>query len=336
MLWWVFVLVTVLALGFTGLVYRYAVKYRLLDIPGTRSSHQQPTPRGGGLAIVLALVAGAILLVGQGRLEPDFLALLGPGLLLALIGLADDRFHLAFAWRLLGQAAVAAACLWLLEGVPWLTLPLVDIQVYYLADILMLIFFVWYLNLYNFMDGINGIASLQAITVCLGGLLVLLSGGMAGEPVTLLVGLMLAACIGFLPWNFPRARIFMGDVGSLFCGYALMLAMLLAGRLNPELFWALLTLTGVFVVDATFTLLRRLCRGEKVWQAHRSHAYQRIARRWGSHTPVSLVVVAINLCWLLPVALLITTGALAGVAGLLLAYAPLAMLAWLAGAGKAT
>ena len=336
MLGWILFLVAGVSLGVTGLVYRYAQRYRLLDIPGARSSHQHPTPRGGGLGIVFAVMTGVLLLLWGAHIDIAFLMLLLPGVCLALLGLMDDRFQLGPGWRFLAQTLVALACLWMLGGVPWLTLPLVNIQTLYLAEILMAIFFVWYLNLYNFMDGINGIASLQAITVGLGSLLLIICTAPGEEQLALYAGVIVAACVGFLPWNFPRAKIFMGDVGSLFCGYLLYLTMLLAGRIEPALFWALLTLSGVFVVDATFTLLRRAFRGEAIWQAHRLHAYQKTAHRWGSHTSVSLTVAAINLFWLLPMAWLIANGKLAPIAGVLLAYGPLVILVWLVGAGKST
>jgi len=333
---WILVFTALLAFVLTGLVYRYASHYRLLDIPNSRSSHVRPTPSGGGLAIVVAVVVGAGLLVWQSMLPVDILYLLGPGILLALLGLLDDRFQLASGWRLLGQIGVACIVLWLLKGVPWLTLPGLNIQAYYIAEILLLLFFVWYLNLYNFMDGINGIASLQAISVCLGALLLIATTMTLEKELALFISLLLVACLGFLPWNFPQAKIFMGDAGSLFCGYFLVLAMLLSGWLKPSLFWALLILSGYFITDATFTLLHRLLRRQRVWEAHRLHAYQKLARRWNSHARVSCMVIMINLGGLLPVAWLVASESIPAIAGAVLAYLPLVLLVWRAGAGKTT
>ena len=136
-----------------------------------------------------------------------------------------------------------------------------------------------------------------------------------------------AASAGFLYWNLPPAKIFLGDVGSGFLGVVLGTLSLQAGWLDSRLLWAWLILLGVFVVDATFTLLHRLYRGEKLHQAHRSHAYQRAARRIGRHLPVTLAVGAINLLWLFPIALLVGHDWLSGLTGLFLAYFPLVFVA---------
>ncbi|MNQ74182.1 putative undecaprenyl-phosphate N-acetylglucosaminyl 1-phosphate transferase [compost metagenome] len=186
-------------------------------------------------------------------------------------------------------------------------------------------YLVWLLNLYNFMDGIDGIASVEAICVCLGGALLYLligEGGAALAPLSLAV-----AVAGFLFWNFPPARIFMGDAGSGFLGIALGVLSLQAAWVAPQLLWSWLILLGVFIVDATWTLFRRLLRGDKVYEAHRSHAYQYASRKFGKHLPVTLAVAMLNLGWLLPIALWVGVGGVDGVLGLLVAYLPLVWLA---------
>jgi Fuc2NAc and GlcNAc transferase len=139
---------------------------------------------------------------------------------------------------------------------------------------------------------------------------------------------------GFLVWNWPPARIFMGDAGSGFLGFALGMFMLEAGRVSSDLFWSWTILTAVFLVDATATLLVRVVTGESWWLAHRSHAYQRLALRLGRHLPVTLGVLAINLLWLTPLALLLSGGLLPTGVALLLAFAPLLALAVALGAGR--
>jgi len=139
--------------------------------------------------------------------------------------------------------------------------------------------------------------------------------------------LLTAAVAGFLFWNFPPARIFMGDAGSGFLGITLGVMSLQAAWVAPQLLWSWLILLGVFIVDATFTLLRRLLRGDKVYEAHRSHAYQYASRRFGRHLPVTLAVAALNLFWLLPIALWVGWSGLDGLVGLAIAYAPLIGLA---------
>ncbi|MCF8976462.1 glycosyl transferase, partial [Pseudomonas edaphica] len=128
-------------------------------------------------------------------------------------------------------------------------------------------------------------------------------------------------------WNFPKARIFMGDAGSGFLGITLGVLSLQAAWVSPQLLWSWLILLGVFITDATWTLLRRLLRGDKVYEAHRSHAYQFASRQFGKHAPVTLVVAAINIGWLLPMALLVGNGTVDGFLGLLVAYLPLIALA---------
>jgi Fuc2NAc and GlcNAc transferase len=139
--------------------------------------------------------------------------------------------------------------------------------------------------------------------------------------------LLLAAVVGFLFWNFPRAKIFMGDAGSGFIGLVLGVFSIQAGWVDPSLFWGWVILLGVFLVDATLTLSRRFIRGEQIYVAHSSHAYQYASRKYGSHKKVSLVVGVINLVWLLPIAIVVGLGRLDGLSGVVIGYLPLVWLA---------
>jgi Fuc2NAc and GlcNAc transferase len=203
----------------------------------------------------------------------------------------------------------------------------------WVTTVLMTIYLVWLVNLYNFMDGIDGIAGAEAVTVTVA------AAGLYGlvgipAPAGMVPGLLAAAAAGFLVWNFPRARIFMGDAGSGFLGLMLGACSVLAALQAPALFWAWQILLGVFLVDATVTLLRRVLRGERFYEAHRSHAYQHAARRVGSHRPVTRAVVAIDVVWLLPMAALVATGRLEPLYGIAIAYAPLIALALYYNAGR--
>jgi Fuc2NAc and GlcNAc transferase len=140
--------------------------------------------------------------------------------------------------------------------------------------------------------------------------------------------------LGFLAWNFPPARIFMGDAGSGFLGIVLAVLSLYAAWTDQAFLWAWLILLGVFVVDATFTLIRRLLRGDKVYEAHRSHGYQYASRKFRSHRVVTVAIAVINLLWLVPVAILVVMQYLDGLTGLLLAYVPLVLLAFKFHAGE--
>ena len=323
----------VLAWLMTAMLRRYALSRSLLDIPNERSSHTLATPRGGGLSFVITFLVALSVLGGWGYVKPSVLvSLLGAGGLVALVGFMDDHGHIAARWRLLGHFIAAGWGLFWIGGLPPITIFGVPLSAAWLSIIIGLLYLVWLLNLYNFMDGIDGIASIEAICVCLGGSLLYWLTGHAQEAV--LPMLLAATVAGFLVWNFPPARIFMGDAGSGFLGIVLGLLALMAGWINPLLFWGWLILLGVFVVDATFTLARRLLRGDKVYQAHRSHAYQYASRRYAGHRPVSLAVAAINLGWLLPVAMAVVLLKLDGALGTMVAYAPLILLALIYQAGK--
>jgi Fuc2NAc and GlcNAc transferase len=170
------------------------------------------------------------------------------------------------------------------------------------------------------------LASVEAIAVCLSvSLIYALMGFSSLAWAPLLLSFTVA---GFLYWNFPPAKIFMGDAGSGFLGVTLGILSLQAAWASPALLWVWVILMGVFVVDATFTLVRRLVRGDKVYEAHRSHAYQYASRQFGRHLPVTLTVGLVNVVWLLPVALCVALLGLDGFVGVIIAYIPLVMLAW--------
>ncbi len=204
----------------------------------------------------------------------------------------------------------------------------------WLGWVIISLYIVWMLNLTNFMDGIDGIASVETITVCMRSAAIIASVASPDARLWLAPVVLASATLGFLVWNWPPARIFMGDVGSGFLGLMLAVLALEAGWAAPRLFWSWVILFGVFVVDATVTLFRRVARGERFSEAHRSHAYQHVAARRGAHRPVTVAVGAINLCWLLPIALLVALGRLDGLVALAVAYIPLIVVAMRMGAGK--
>ncbi|WP_407363170.1 glycosyltransferase family 4 protein [Pseudomonas luteola] len=312
----------------TGTLRRYALVRSIIDIPNERSSHTVPTPRGGGVAIVIvSLLSVTVLWLFSIIHTPLAVSLLGAGAGLALLGFLDDHEHIAARWRLLGHFAGASWVLFWLGGMPPFTVLGWKFDLGGFGYIIGAFYLVWLLNLYNFMDGIDGIASVEAICVCAGGaLLVLVSQGAAST--AWVVPIILAAAVsGFLLWNFPPAKIFMGDAGSGFLGIMLGALSLEAGWLEAQWLWSWLILLGVFFVDATYTLFRRLLRSEKVYQAHRSHAYQYASRHYRSHFVVTLAVFLINIFWLIPNALVVGLGYIDGVLGLVLAYIPLVVLA---------
>jgi len=276
MLGWLFLHAGIGA-GGTWLARGYALHRDLLDHPGERRSHAVATPRGGGIAVVLALLVAAIALgFREPSQRPVLIAFAAALALVAGIGMADDHRPLSPWWRLsvhLLAALMFAGVLQFVYGQWWLSLVAV------LATLALT-------NIWNFMDGINGIAASQALLL---GIALAWTG--AGTWAWLALALT-AACAGFLPFNFPRARIFLGDVGSGAVGFAIaaMAVMVAAGRgTGPGM--ALLLPLSAFLVDAGLTLARRMVRGERWWLPHTQHAYQVWARRSG-HAFVTSAYVA--------------------------------------------
>jgi Fuc2NAc and GlcNAc transferase len=323
---WLLAVSTLLSFILTGAMRRYALSRKLMDIPNMRSSHSIPTPRGGGVAIVLTFLLVAGLAWQQGILPLSILCCLaGAGGIVAIVGFLDDLGHIAARWRLLAHFVAAAVALYWLNGMPPLDLGVTQVSAFWIVNALGLFYLVWLLNLYNFMDGIDGLAAFQAVTTCLSACLLYRLTGHAElmAPPALLA----MAVTGFLIWNFPPAKIFMGDAGSGFLGLALAVMAIQAASSLADYFWVWCILMGVFIVDATFTLCRRCLSGSKVYEAHRTHAYQYAARRTGSHLIVTAAVVMINFFWLLPVSAAVLFWGLNGVVGVVVSYVPLIFLA---------
>jgi Fuc2NAc and GlcNAc transferase len=288
-----FVLAALLGVAGTGLAYRYARARALLDRPNHRSSHATPTPHGGGLAVV----GTVFLLIGVGMwagLVPARMAvaLLGGGLV-AAVGWIDDLRGLGAAVRALAHLVAAIWGVAWLGGMPSLRVGAGQVELGFAGSVLAVLGTVWLVNAYNFMDGIDGIAGVTAVLAGVFGAALLLGGGDA--PLAFVSVVVAGASAGFLVWNWPPARIFLGDVGSGPLGF--LFAMLAvgaetrgAGGLLP---WLLLL--GVFFVDATVTLLRRMLRRERWYEAHRSHAYQRLVQAGWSHRSVTTGVAVLEL-----------------------------------------
>lgn len=262
----------------------------VLDHPNERSLHEAPTPRGGGIALIGAILLAWLALMAAGAAGPRLLAVLGGAALLAAISWVDDLRGLSPATRLLAQfAAVGLGMVALIPAGPvfqdWL-MPGLDVAA---AALLWL----WFVNLFNFMDGIDGLAGSEAAAIGTG-LVVFAGVGSGLDPgLAALSGTAAAAALGFLVWNWAPARIFLGDVGSVPCGYLLGFLLLdVAARGH----WKIaLILPLYFLADATLTLLRRLARGELVWRAHRQHFYQRAVQRGLGHGAVVRRVIAADL-----------------------------------------
>ncbi|MBK9156266.1 MAG: glycosyltransferase family 4 protein [Chloracidobacterium sp.] len=277
---------------------RFSGRFASIDIPNERSSHERPTLRGGGIVIV----AVCCVLYAAGSLvfnHPINWGYLAGAVIIASVSWADDHFDLPAVIRFTAHT-VAAVVLIFHSG------PLTGIDITgtgqvvsftWFAPLVSVLWIIWMTNAFNFMDGIDGIAGAQGVVSGIGWILF---GTMIGAtPIHLFSGVVLFSCLGFLIFNWSPARIFMGDVGSAFLGFTLS-AMPLIGRdrmagMDPLYFLAAIGFLWLFVYDTLFTFFRRLIKGEKVWKAHRSHLYQNLTDRWGSHARVSLLYFGLGL-----------------------------------------
>ncbi|MBN2824658.1 MAG: glycosyltransferase family 4 protein [Campylobacterales bacterium] len=278
-----------LALFFSSLVLTYAIKkYALqksiIDIPNERSSHAVPTPRGGGLAIIVTFFIGLFLL--QEEMDTKLFYALLCSLPIVVVSLVDDIISLSSKVRFLVQAVSALMALYFLGGVDSVDFILFEVHGWWL-NIFAFFSIVWLTNLYNFLDGIDGYAASEAIAVALGLYLVLNTG----------LGLVLiASTFGFLIFNWHKASIFMGDVGSATLGFIFAILAFSETSNGTIYFW--LIILSIFWVDATITLIRRYRNNEKVTQAHRKHAYQRLTQQGWSHSKVVLYSIFVNAVFL--------------------------------------
>lgn len=333
---------TLIAWRVAAWVCRRAEALRLVQIPNHRSSHVQPTPNGGGLGIAVAgSLAGVGLLLFSGWVLGGFV--LGFAAVLAAVGLRDDMAHLPARVRFGLQLLVCAGLLITLGDLPVLTLSAgLEFQLAGWAFFgLLLLAGAWWVNLFNFMDGIDGIAGMQAVFMLLAGaVLAAWSQPEAmSSPAWLLMLFVAAATVGFLLLNWPPAKIFMGDVGSTWLAFMVFALALLSVQAGWLSYAAWLVLAAVFITDATVTLLTRMLRGERWYEPHRSHAYQRLSRRWqgdrkAGHRSVTLLVAAVNVLWLAPWAWACVQWPIGSVAFVVAAYSPLVLAALWLGAGR--
>lgn len=272
----------------------------LVDEPNHRSSHTFPTARGGGLGILMGFLAAGIVLLLLTSMTYPYAVLLVLSAIIGGLGLYDDFGHCPAIIRLIFH--------FLVIGIFLITIyhsvtPFLNPILYYLSFIFALFAGVWLINLYNFMDGIDGLAAIETIFVACAAILSLMLTHQ-NSAITPLLFILAASTIGFLFWNKPPARIFMGDVGSGFLGF------IFAGLIIYSVYFHQIHLTSwllwlsIFWVDSTYTLLVRLVTKQRFFAAHRSHAYQILARQFNSHKKVTLLILAYNLLWLLPLSLI--------------------------------
>ncbi|MCV6622941.1 MAG: glycosyltransferase family 4 protein [Cellvibrionaceae bacterium] len=296
-------LLAALSWGLSHAVRCYALKAQVVDVPGERSSHSQVTPRGGGLAIVICASLYAIYLsVQTPSLIAWLLAIFLPAGLLGLFSFIDDHRPLSRRLRMLVHMACAALFIYLLPTTSSLQLGTYSIAINsFWALPFSLIAISWLINLYNFMDGIDGIAATEAISLLFGLQIIIAANGAGFDQI--LMGLA-AIISGFLFINWAPAKIFMGDIGSCFLGLALAAVACYCSAYYQISLWSAIILLAAFICDASWTLLYRILSKQAWNEPHRSHSYQILSRRWESHSKVVCAMLAMNALWLLPLALL--------------------------------
>ena len=281
----IYLFIFAISLLFTYIIRRYALKKSLLATVNERSSHTTPTPHGGGIAIAVTWFLGLICLFTCKEIEPSLFYALMCGSLLSVVSYFDDLYELSPKLRLFVQAIVSLAGLYALGGLTRIDFGFWVLENPLITNALAFLGIMWFINLYNFLDGIDGYAGSEAIFLAMAGWLLF-----GGEHFLILI----ASVAGFLVWNWHKAKIFMGDVGSTLLGYTVAIFALYYQNHGTSIFvW--LILFGLFWFDATLTLTRRYRNHEKLSQAHRKHAYQRLVQSGISHDRVVLFALGINI-----------------------------------------
>jgi Fuc2NAc and GlcNAc transferase len=297
-----FVGIALISAVLVGLVYRFALAWQILDIPNDRSSHDSPTPRGGGLVIVGISLAGLlayILWSGAHPAMPVYSFIMAAAMI-ALVSWLDDIRSLPNWVRFVVHLAGALIVI-LGSGAAWqsFSLPFYgELPLGIVGFTVALMWIAGFTNSYNFMDGIDGIAGVQAVVAGLGWLLL---GSMINQPECAVLGMLISAgSAGFLWWNLPPAKIFMGDVGSAFIGFSFAFMSVWAAANDPHMAVAGVILVWPFVFDSIFTLLRRVRKGENIFKPHRSHLYQRLVQQGWTHGQVSILYMLLALVGIVP------------------------------------
>ncbi|RYA23182.1 glycosyl transferase [Malaciobacter halophilus] len=282
----IYIILLLLSFSFTYFIKEYAMKKSLVATVNERSSHTVPTPHGGGIALALTWFLGLIYIYMIGEIQSSLFYALLFGVVISVVSFLDDIYELSAKLRLIAQSLVAIGGLYFLGGFESLTFGVFDIQNSLFTNIFAFFMIIWFINLYNFLDGINGYAGSEALFLSLAAFVLF------GGSHFLVLG---AAVLGFLFWNFNKAKIFMGDVGSTLLGYNIAIFTIYYANQESANFWIWIILFALFWFDATLTLIRRKRNGERLSQAHKKHAYQRLNQSGWSHFKVTNYSIGINI-----------------------------------------
>lgn len=281
-----YVILFLLSFTLTYLIKNYAIKKSLVAQVNERSSHTVPTPHGGGIAVSLTWFLGLVYLYFYDQIEPPLFFALIIGIVISAVGLIDDVVELKPRTRMIVFTLVGVAGLYIIGGLDTLTLGLFDISNPLITSVFAILLILWYINLTNFIDGIDSYLAMKFIFLSVAGLVIFGGAHFAVLGVSIL---------GFLYWNWHKAKIFMGDVGSTLLGYTIAIITIYYANIEPTNLWIWITLYGLFWFDATLTLVHRKLNGEKLSLAHRKHAYQRLTQAGWSHSKVTLYALGLNL-----------------------------------------
>jgi len=282
----IYLFLLILSFTLTYLIKNYYIKNAILDEVNERSSHSVATPHGGGIAISITWFVGLFYLYVTHQIDVDLFYALMVGVVISVVSFFDDIYELSPKVRLFTQAFVAFAGLYFLGGLSSVDLYFFTVDNLIINNIFAFFLIVWYINLYNFLDGINGYAGSEIVFLSIAGFL--LFGG--GHFIVLAM-----ATLGFLYWNFGHAKIFMGDVGSTLLGYNVAIFTLYYANQEPTNLWVWIVLFSLFWFDATLTLVRRKLNHEKLSQAHKKHGYQRLNQSDWSHFKVTNYAMFVNI-----------------------------------------
>ncbi len=282
----IYVLLLITSFILTYFIKNYAIKKSLVATVNERSSHTVPTPHGGGIAIAITWFIGLLYLHFTMQIDSTLFYALMMGIIISIISFLDDIYELSAKLRLIVQSAIAMLGLYVLGGLNLLSFGFFDISNVFITNIFAFFMIVWYINLTNFIDGINGYVGSEFVFLSLIGLLLF------GD---LHFAVLASSVLGFLYWNWNRAKIFMGDVGSTLLGYTIAIFTIYYANLQASNFWVWIVLFSVFWFDATLTLVRRKLNGEKLSQAHKKHAYQRLTQAGWSHYKVTNNLIIVNI-----------------------------------------
>lgn len=292
-------------LSFFGVLLfkKFALKFKFVAVPNERSLHKKETPQGGGIIISLIVLSFIFYLYLSGDMqENEFFAIFMGGLILSVIGFLDDILEINAGVRLIIQILVASWSLYLLGGIPYTDFFSSIPEVYIIVNFIAIVIFVWFVNAFNFIDGIDGLASSNAFffSISIGGYFL----WQKIEPYGSVLIVLAAASLAFLFFNWPQAKIFLGDAGSNFFGYIFGIILLITVKKENISIWTWLIIFTYLITDTTTTTILRMFLVKGWYHTHRSHAYQNLARVLENHKFVTQLILCFDVIYLLPLAYL--------------------------------